>query len=235
MVDGKLKNTGDAKAKAMKAAPAQAIMLIFLFLILGIYLLQPKQTQIAESGSLQGLHSLNIQDIGPWVVAPSGVLTKPDSEVLALNNELCALTQNRLSSEAVTFTASGGAPKLKLLLNYGNDQSKLALRGTRQLNSLKLVLEDDVDLHRQPAKVVPLVTWSASIDTTDGSGTEKEIRAQYEQLLDMFLKDLRNARGVAGGKSNSAGGEGAQTATASPATHAMVLQVMPTELIKACL
>lgn len=219
----------------MKAAPAQAIMLIFLFLILGIYLLQPKQTQVAESGSLQGLHSLNIQDIGPWVVNPSGVLTKPDSEVLALNNELCALTQNRLSGEAVTFDASKSAPKLKLLLNYGNDQSKLALRGTRQLNSLKLVLEDDVDLHRQPAKVVPIVTWSASIDTTDGSGTEKEIRAQYMQLLDIFLNDLRNAHGVAGGKSNSAGGEGAQTVTASPTTHAMVLQVLPTELIKASL
>ena len=180
----------------MKAAPAQAIMLFFLFLILGIYLFQPKQTQISERGGLKGLHSLNIQSIGPWVVAPSGVLIKPDPEVLSLNNELCALTQDRLKSEAVQFDTKGNAPKLKLLLNYGNEQSKLALRGTRQLDSLKLVLEDDVDLNRQPARVVPLVTWSASIDTAGGSGSAAEIREQYNQLLNLLLNDLRASRGT---------------------------------------
>lgn len=182
--------------KQMKAAPAQAIMLFFLFLTLGIYLFQPKQSQFAESGGLKGLHSLDIQSIGPWVVAPSGVLTKPDPEVLSLNNELCALTQDRLKSEAVQFNATGNAPKLKLLLNYGNEQSKLALRGTRQLDSLKLVLEDDVDLNRQPARVVPLVTWSASIDTAGGSGSAAEIREQYNQLLNLLLNDLRVSRNV---------------------------------------
>lgn len=215
--------------KQMKAAPAQAILLFFLFLILGIYLFQPKQTQIVERGGLKGLHSLNIQSIGPWVVAPSGVLIKPDPEVLSMNNELCALTQDRLKSEAVQLDAKGDAPKLKLLLNYGNEQSKLALRGTRQLDSLKLVLEDDVDLNRQPARVVPLVTWSASIDTTGGSGSAAEIRQQYNQLLNKFLKDLQEARGVASGAS------GYSRKDVAPATQAMMMPELPREFTKACL
>ncbi len=209
----------------MKAAPAQAIMLFFLLLILGIYLFQPKQTQIAESGGLKGLHSLNIQDIGPWVVAPSGVLIKPDTEVLSLNKELCALTQDRLKSEAVQFDAKENAPKLKLLLNYGNEQSKLALRGRRQLDSLKLVLEDDVDLDRQPARVVPLVTWSASIDTAGGSGSISEIREQYNQLLNILLNDLRLSR------SESPKSQ----AVAENGSHAIAMPEIPRELIKACL
>ncbi|MDX2105968.1 MAG: hypothetical protein SFY67_06150 [Candidatus Melainabacteria bacterium] len=211
--------------KQMKAAPAQAIMLFFLFLILGIYLFQPKQTQITESGGLKGLHSLNIQSIGPWVVAPSGVLIKPDPEVLSLSNELCALTQERLKSEAVQFDAKEDAPKLKLLLNYGNGQSKLALRGTRQLNSLKLVLEDDVNLNRQPARVVPLVTWSASIDTAGGSGSAAEIREQYSQLLNLLLNDLRVSRGDSP-KSQ---------AVAERGLHAAVMPEIPREFVKACL
>jgi len=214
--------------KQMKAAPAQAVLLFFLFLILGIYLLQPKQNQIVERGGLRGLNSLNIQFIGPWVVAPSGVLMKPGSEVLSLKNELCALTQDRLKSEAVQFNKEGGAPKLKLLLNYGNEQSKLALRGTRQLDSLKLVLEDDVDLNRHPARVVPLITWSASIDTAGGSSSPAEIREQYNQLLNLLINDLRMSRGVS--PKSQAVADGGSNA------HAMlVVPVIPREFIKACL
>lgn len=173
-----------------------AIMLFFLFLILGIYLSEPQQTTVAEKGSLKGLKALNIQDLGPWVVEPTGNLVKADPSVIAQNDKLFALAQNRLKKEAVAIKNWGDTPKLKLLLNYGNDPDKLALRGTRQLQSLKLVLEDDVDLNRQPPQVVPLVTWSASINTKEGTGSPEEIKAQFEQLLDKFVNDLRTNGGA---------------------------------------
>lgn len=173
-----------------------AIMLFFLFLILGIYLSEPQQTTVAEKGGLKGLKALNIQDLGPWVVEPTGNLTKADQSIITQNNNLFALAQNRLKKESVALNGKVNTPKLKLLLDYGNNPEKLALRGTRQLQSLKLVLEDDVDLNRQPPQVVPLVTWSASINTKEGSGSPEEIKAQFEQLLDKFVNDLHTNDGA---------------------------------------
>ncbi len=189
----------------MKLGTSIALMAFFLFLVLGIYVFEPNQTQSsAKTSTLMGLKALNIEELGPWVVQPSGALTKADNTTMAINNELCLLTRERLKDESIVVNQKVNSPKLKLLLNYGTEQQKLALRGTRQLESVKLILEDDVDLDRQPPRVVPLVTWSASVDTKAGSGNEFEIRTQFEQLLNQFLNDLHKSHNAVAGEDSKA-------------------------------
>ncbi len=69
-------------------------------------------------------------------------------------------------------------PKLKLFLDYG-DKPNLALRGGRHLKSIKLVLQDQVLLKRNPPVFMNITSWSCDRDQSAG-----ETRRQ--QILDTF-------------------------------------------------
>ncbi|HIA54706.1 MAG TPA: hypothetical protein EYN91_21920 [Candidatus Melainabacteria bacterium] len=153
---------------------------------------QGQQIHRHPSVSLAGLTGVDLSEIGPWVLNENFKI----EEVHGLSDALHQAANERLMG--IVKTGSNGVssdknPKLKLFLDYGN-KPNLALRGGRHLKSIKLVLEDEVRLERDPPKFMRIVSWSCDRDQSAGETRKKQILDTFTLLLDEFKSDYGRER-----------------------------------------
>jgi len=134
--------------------------------------------------SLAGLPGVDLSEIGPWVMNED---LKID-EVKGLSEALQQSAHQRLMGTikiGSTNVDKSKNPKLKLFLDYGN-KPNLTLRGGRHLKSIKLILEDEVRLERDPPKFMRIVSWSCDRDQSAGETRKQQILETFSLLLDEF-------------------------------------------------
>lgn len=140
-----------------------------------------------SSVSLAGLNGVDLSEIGPWVMNEDCKI----EEVHGLSDALQQKANESLMGAMKTGITSDDKeknPKLKLYLDYGN-KSNLALRGGRHLKSIKLVLEDEVCLQRNPPKFMRIESWSCDRDQSAGETRKQQILDTFSLLLDEFKSE----------------------------------------------
>lgn len=174
--------------------PSPKHILASTYIVIGMVLLivwavsgQGQAVHRHPSVSLAGLSGVDVSEIGPWVVNESHKL----EEVPGLSTELQKAANQALIGAIKTGNTDGDKsknPKLKLFLDYGN-KPNLALRGGRHLKSIRLVLEDEVRLERNPPVFMHITSWYCDRDQAAGETRKQQILDTFALLLDEFKSE----------------------------------------------
>ncbi len=148
-----------------------------------------QEEQKPSSSSLVGLTAVDVSEIGPWVIDEDRQL----EGIPGLSAELRQTAIDRLTARHLTIANQNGDkiknPKLKLYLDFG-DKHSLAPRG-RHMQSMKLVLEDEVFLERNPPLKMHITSWSADRAQQPGVTKANQIKGTFSLLLDQFINNYR--------------------------------------------
>ncbi len=140
------------------------------------------------SASLAGLTGVDVSEIGPWVLNEDRKL----EEVPGLSAALLQAANERFTGKPIAIGGTNGVrtknPKLKLFLDYGT-KSKLTLRGGRHLKSIKLALEDEARLERNPPVFMHITSWSCDRVQSAGETKKEQILGTFSLLLDEFISE----------------------------------------------
>lgn len=151
-----------------------------------------------QTSSLAGLKAVDLSDVGPWVLNGGRLL----EEMPGLSDEVRQVANERLTGRKLMIEAMSSEkirnPRLKLILDFGQKQG-LALRG-HHLKSMKLILEDEVRLERNPPVFVHITSWSSDCIQATGITRNSQIVEAFSQLLDQFINEYREEQARSPGK-----------------------------------
>ncbi len=149
------------------------------------------QSHKSQSSALLGLTKVDLNEIGPWVTVQS---SQPEQPFPELRDQLSHIARQRLTEAGIETTSTNEAgstvssPRLKLAIGYAEGRP---LRGPGRLQYIRLYLEDQVQLQRNPPTTMQIVSWSA--ERLPGSLTKEQIKDDFSLLLDEFTTDSKPA------------------------------------------